>query len=108
MGFDNRVPFKKDGGLWFTKPRDGHPNLVWKSAESFDADMKLVSYQKTDKGDFFLWADNETNATYPMTLEVLCEMPLRSLVEDGYIEGTWTVCQRGNKFSLLLVEEFTA
>lgn len=107
MGFDNTMPFKKDGGLWFTKPRENHPNLVWQAPVEFEAELHLVSYQKTNKGDFFLWADTETNVTYPMTPEVLYEMLLRSFVEDGYIEGVWTVCQRGNKFSLLLVEEFT-
>ncbi len=105
MNFE--VPIKKDGGLWFTEPRKGHPNVVWETVNEFEAEMKLVSYQKTPKGDFYLFADTETNATYPMLPEELHDMLLKSLVEDGYIEGAWSVAKHGNKYSLHLVEEFT-
>jgi hypothetical protein len=99
------IPYKKDGGLWFTEPKQGHANLIWRAPEEFEGELKLVSYQKTPKGDFFLWADTETNVTYPMIPEELHDMLLKALVEDGYIEGSWTVVQHGSKYSLSLVEE---
>lgn len=103
----HQAPYKKDGGLWFTEPKPGHTNLEWKNTQEFEAELKLVNYQRTPKGDFFLWADTETNVTYPMLPDELFDMLLRSFVEDGYIEGVWTVVQRNNKYSLQLVEELT-
>lgn len=102
-----QVPFKKDGGLWFTEPKSNHPNLVWREPEIFEAEMKLVSYQKTAKGDFFLWADAETNATYPMTPMDLYSLLLKTFVEDGYVEAAWTVVPRDGRYGLQFVEELT-
>lgn len=96
---------KLDGGLWMVPPVDGHPNLVWEDSAEFEADMKLVGYLKTAKGDFFLWADEETNATYPMLPKELYNALLISMPEDGKLSGAWTVVESNQRYSLRLVEE---
>jgi hypothetical protein len=101
----DRIPLKRDGGLWRIAPAEDHPNLVWSEALNFEADMKLVSYQRTRHGDFYLWADEATNATYPMSASELYSALLISMPEDGHLSGLWAVIQSGQKFSLRLIEE---
>lgn len=100
-----QAPFKKDGGLWFMSPSDGHMNLVWQDIKEFTAELKLVSFQRTAKGSFYLMVDEETNATYPISCEEMCDMLLKAIMEDGYVQGRWTFVQRGSKYSLRLVQE---
>jgi len=105
MTVAGNIPMKRDGGLWMVPPVEGHPNLVWEPPGEFEADMKLVGYLKTAKGDFFLWADEETNATYPMVPKELYEALLKSMPEDGHLSGAWTVVQSNGRYTLRLVEE---
>lgn len=101
-----QIPMKLDGGLWLTAPDEGHANLVWADPFEFDAELKLVGYQKTARrGDFYLWADTETNATFPMSPRELYEALLKSMPEDGVLDGLWGFTKNNGRFSLRLIEE---
>ena len=100
-----KIPMKRDGGLWLKPPHAEHPNLVWEDSTEFEADMKLVGFLRTAKGDFFLWADQATNATYPMISEELYSAALKSMPDQGMLNGVWTVVQSKHGFSLRLLKE---
>jgi hypothetical protein len=118
---DYKVPYKKDGGLWFVPPKKEYKNgawvnklswlkkndnLEWRDPEQFEAELKLVHYNETPEGSFYLWADTDTNMTYPMVPQEMQDMLMKAFVEDGYIEGIWTIVRSdNNKYSLHLVEE---
>lgn len=102
----NLIPFKLDGGLWRIAPDKDHHNLVWGEPSEFEAEMKLVNYQRSSRfGDFYLWVDETTNATYPMSPAELYSALLISMPEDGHLAGLWTVVESGRRYSLRLIEE---
>ena len=101
-----QIPMKLDGGLWLTAPEEDHPNLVWADPFEFEAELKLVGYQKTARrGDFFLWADTKTNATFPMSPRELYDALIKSMPEDGVLFGAWTMIKANGRFSLRLIED---
>jgi hypothetical protein len=102
---EGKIPVKRDGGLWFTVPYPNQKNLVWEDPSEFEAVMELVSYQKTVKGSFYLWADQDTNATYPMIVEEFAKLPEAVIGSDKPVEAAWTFVQYDDKYSLSYLEE---
>lgn len=100
-----QAPFKKDGGLWHYPPYS-QDNLVWEPIEEWDAEMKMVGYNRGRSAAFFLWVDTEDNSSYPMFLTDMSDALKAAVIDKGVIDGTWTVVKRGMNYGLKLVSQF--
>ena len=100
-----QAPFKKDGGLWNFPPIQ-KDNLVWEDIEEWDAELKMVGYNRGRSAAFFLWVDIEDNTSYPMFLTDMSEAIQKSVIAHGTIDGRWTVVKRGQNYGIKLISQY--
>jgi len=100
-----QAPFKKDGGLWHY-PQLSQDNLIWEDIEVWEAEMKMVGYNRGRSAAFFLWVDTEDNSSYPMFLTDMSEAVQQAVMDHGVVDGSWTIVKRGQNYGLKLVSQY--